>query len=62
MIMKSFQGEDFSWLYNQVKKDFYSVRTYKALTTRRGSTEMYIIAKNFIGNEPRLEPRSDGSA
>ena len=63
LIMKSFQGEDFSWLYNQVKKDFYSVRTYKAQTTRKGSTEMYIIAKNFIGYEPDPEENlSDGSA
>jgi len=63
MIMKSFQGEDFSWLYNQIKLDFYSVRTYKAQTTRKGSTEMYIIAKNFIGNQPNPEEfSSDGSA
>ncbi|HOW04364.1 RlmE family RNA methyltransferase [Methanospirillum hungatei] len=63
MIMKSFQGEDFSWLYNRVKQEFYSVRTYKAHTTRKGSTEMYIIAKNFIGNQQGLEESgSDGSA
>lgn len=63
MIMKSFQGEDFSWLYNKVKQDFYSVRTYKAQTTRKGSTEMYIIAKNFIGNQQASEESgSDGSA
>lgn len=63
MIMKSFQGEDFSWLYNKVKQDFYSVRTYKAQTTRKGSTEMYIIAKNFIGNQQVSEESgSDGSA
>lgn len=63
MIMKSFQGEDFSWLYNKVKQDFYSVRTYKAQTTRKGSTEMYIIAKNFIGNQQASEESgSNGSA
>ncbi len=63
MIMKSFQGEDFSWLYIKVKQDFYSVRTYKAQTTRKGSTEMYIIAKNFIGNQQASEESgSDGSA
>ncbi|ABD41221.1 23S rRNA Um-2552 2'-O-methyltransferase [Methanospirillum hungatei JF-1] len=63
MIMKSFQGEDFSWLYNRVKQEFYSVRTYKAHTTRKGSTEMYIIAKNFIGTHQGLEESvSDGSA
>lgn len=63
MILKSFQGEDFSWLYDRVKQDFYSVRTYKAHTTRKGSTEMYIVAKNFIGNQQAAEePKSDGSA
>jgi 23S rRNA (uridine2552-2'-O)-methyltransferase len=63
MIMKSFQGEDFSWLYNRVKQEFYSVRTYKAHTTRKGSTEMYIIAKNFIGtHQGSEESGSDGSA
>ncbi|MDD1724812.1 MAG: RlmE family RNA methyltransferase [Methanospirillum sp.] len=54
LIMKSFQGEDFSSLYNRIKQDFYSVRTYQAKTTRKGSTEIYIIAKNFIGNGPDL--------
>ncbi|NLV27846.1 MAG: RlmE family RNA methyltransferase [Methanomicrobiales archaeon] len=63
LILKSFQGEDFSWFYNQVKMDFYSVKTYKAQSTRKGSTEMYIIAKNFIGNEPDPEEnQADGSA
>jgi 23S rRNA (uridine2552-2'-O)-methyltransferase len=63
LIIKSFQGEDFNRLYDQIKQDFYSVKTYKALTTRKGSTEMYIIAKNFIGNEPGDgEYLSDGSA
>lgn len=63
LIMKSFQGEDFSWFYNQVKNNFYSVKTYKAHTTRKGSTEMYIIAKNFIGNDPVTgENLTDGSS
>ncbi len=63
MIMKSFQGEDFSWIYQKVKESFYSVRTYKAQTTRKGSTEMYIIAKNFVGARQAFEePDVDGSA
>ena len=62
MIMKSFQGEDFNWLYNRVKREFYSVRTYKAQATRKGSTEIYIIARNYIGGwrAPGEEP--DGPA
>ena len=63
MIMKSFQGEDFSWIYQKVKESFYSVRTYKAQTTRKGSTKMYIIAKNFVGARQAFEePDVDGSA
>jgi 23S rRNA (uridine2552-2'-O)-methyltransferase len=63
MIMKSFQGEDFSWIYNKIKKRFYSVKTYKAKTTRRGSTEIYIIARNFIGDrEDDRQGERNGSA
>ena len=63
LIMKSFQGEDFNWMYKKVKQEFYSVRTYKAHATRKGSTEMYIIAKNFIGTwQAPEESDSDGSA
>jgi len=63
LIMKSFQGEDFSWMYNKIKQRFYSVRTYKAATTRKGSTEIYIIAKNFIGREPdQAGEHNNGSA
>lgn len=63
LIMKSFQGEDFSGLYNKIKKRFYSVKTYKPKSARKGSTEIYIIAKNFIGD--RLDDRigeSNGSS
>ncbi len=50
MIMKSFQGEDFSEMLNEVKRYFYSVKTFKTKSSRKGSTEIYIIAKNFIGD------------
>jgi 23S rRNA (uridine2552-2'-O)-methyltransferase len=64
LIMKSFQGEDFSWVYNRVKKRFYSVKTYKAKTSRKGSTEIYILAKNFIGDreDDRIGAIVNGSA
>jgi len=45
--IKSFQGTDFPELYNEVKKHFYSVKTYMTKSTRKGSTELYIVAKNF---------------
>ena len=45
--VKSFQGTDFPDLYNEVRKHFYSVKTCMTRSTRKGSTELYIVAKNF---------------
>lgn len=47
--IKSFQGTDFPQLYAHCKCHFYSVKTCITKSTRKGSTELYIIAKNFIG-------------
>lgn len=47
--IKSFQGTDFPQLYAHCKCHFYSVRTCITKSTRKGSTELYIVAKNFIG-------------
>lgn len=49
-VMKSFQGTDFNELFALVKERFYSVRIIRSTATRRGSTECYIVAKNFIGD------------
>ncbi|HJK83260.1 MAG TPA: RlmE family RNA methyltransferase [Methanocorpusculum sp.] len=49
-VMKSFQGTDFNELLDLVKERFYSVRVIRSTATRRGSTECYIVAKNFIGD------------
>lgn len=49
-VMKSFQGEDFPELLNLVRERFYSVKVLRSVATRRGSTECYIVAKNFIGD------------
>ncbi|QSZ66447.1 RlmE family RNA methyltransferase [Methanofollis aquaemaris] len=46
-VCKTFQGEDFPEFYAEVKKHFHSVRTYRPPASRRGSREVYIIAKNF---------------
>lgn len=46
-VCKSFQGEDFPELYAEVKKHFLSVRTFRPAASRRGSKEIYIVAKNF---------------
>ncbi len=48
--IKSFQGTDFPKLYADTKKFFYSVKTCITKSSRKGSTELYIVAKNFIGN------------
>jgi 23S rRNA (uridine2552-2'-O)-methyltransferase len=47
--IKSFQGTDFPELYADCKKNFYSVKTCITKSSRKGSTELYIVAKNFIG-------------
>jgi len=47
--IKSFQGTDFPQLYAHCKCHFYSVKTCITKSSRKGSTELYIIAKNFIG-------------
>lgn len=49
LVMKSFQGEDFSLLLDSVKQNFLSVRTFRSKASRRGSSEIYIIARNFVG-------------
>ncbi|WAC06014.1 MAG: RlmE family RNA methyltransferase [Methanoregula sp.] len=48
-VVKSFQGTDFSDLLNQIRQHFYSVKTFMTKSTRKGSTELYIVAKNFTG-------------
>jgi 23S rRNA (uridine2552-2'-O)-methyltransferase len=48
-VVKSFQGTDFPELYSMTKEQFYSVKTCITRSTRKGSTELYIIAKNFKG-------------
>lgn len=46
-LCKSFQGEDYPEFYAEVKKHFRSVRTYRPPASRKGSREVYIVAKNF---------------
>ena len=48
-VVKSFQGEDFSEFLAKVRTKFRSGRTYQAKASRKGSREIYIIGKNFIG-------------
>jgi len=48
-VVKSFQGEDFAEFLAKVRTVFRSGRTYQAKASRKGSREIYIIGKNFIG-------------
>jgi 23S rRNA (uridine2552-2'-O)-methyltransferase len=48
-VVKSFQGTDFPGLLAETKQHFLSVRTCVTHASRRGSTELYIVAKNFVG-------------
>jgi len=48
-VIKSFQGVDFPELLVAIREHFYAVKTYSTKATRKGSTEIYIIAKNFKG-------------
>jgi len=56
-VVKSFQGQDFNTLLYGVRDHFLSVRTFRPRSSRKGSTEIYIVAKNFIGREWSNEPR-----
>ena len=48
-VVKSFQGEDFSEFLAEVRTKFRSARTFQAKASRKGSREIYIVGKNFIG-------------
>ncbi|HNS82214.1 MAG TPA: RlmE family RNA methyltransferase [Methanolinea sp.] len=49
LVLKSFQGEDFQALLKEMRQYFLSVKTFKCRASRRGSSEIYIIARNFVG-------------
>lgn len=49
-VVKAFQGADFPELLAMAKEHFYKVHTYNTKSTRKGSTEFYLIAKNFKGS------------
>ncbi|OPX71953.1 MAG: Ribosomal RNA large subunit methyltransferase E [Methanoregulaceae archaeon PtaU1.Bin059] len=55
LILKSFQGEDFSTLLEEVRQYFFSVKTFKCQASRKGSSEIYIIARNFVGYRSETE-------
>ncbi|MCQ8893903.1 MAG: RlmE family RNA methyltransferase [Methanolinea sp.] len=55
LVMKSFQGEDFSALLAETRQHFLSVRTFRSRASRKGSSEIYIVARNYVGCSGALE-------
>jgi 23S rRNA (uridine2552-2'-O)-methyltransferase len=48
-VVKAFQGQDFKGLLDKVKDHFLSVKAYRSKSSRKGSAEVYIVAKYFVG-------------
>ena len=55
-LVKSFQGEDFNRLLDRVRDHFLSVRVYRTRASRKGSSEVYIIAKHFVSTNETEGP------
>jgi 23S rRNA (uridine2552-2'-O)-methyltransferase len=49
LIMKAFQGEAYQELITDLKKKFRTVKTTKPNSSRKRSSEMYVIARGFKG-------------
>ena len=47
LVMKMFNGDLYKNFHNNVKKQFEICKTFVPKATRKGSSELYIIAKNF---------------
>ena len=48
-VVKGFQGDMFEEFLARVKEHFMIVHLFRPQSTRRGSTEIYLIGKNFKG-------------
>ena len=53
LVVKAFEGEDFSAFLAKVRRHFRSVKPYSPPASRRESAEVYVVAKGF-----RPEPES----
>ncbi len=53
-VIKSFRGENFPDLLGELRLHFRSVRIFETTASRKGSAEVYVIAKNYKGqpNDP----------
>lgn len=50
LVMKLFQGSQYPQLIKNAKKDFKIVKTTKPASSRKQSSEMYLIGLNYKGN------------
>ena len=48
-VCKVFEGQDFEELMADIKSRFSSVRNFSPSASRKSSSEVYIVAKNFKG-------------
>ncbi|NLO77626.1 MAG: RlmE family RNA methyltransferase [Methanomicrobiales archaeon] len=48
-VLKSFQGDMFDVILDKMRKNFHGVKVYRSKAARKGSTEVYIIGKKFMG-------------
>jgi 23S rRNA (uridine2552-2'-O)-methyltransferase len=58
LIMKTFQGPEFPELLKKLKNEFNVVKTTKPASSRKLSSEMYIIGRGFKGVK-RLNEKFD---
>ena len=49
LIMKVFQGAEYENIIKKIKEKFKIVKTTKPESSRKSSTEMYVVAKGFRG-------------
>lgn len=50
-LLKAFQGSDYQLLLGKVRSAFRSVEVAKPAASRRGSAEVYLICRGFLGSE-----------
>ncbi|WDN89539.1 23S rRNA (uridine2552-2'-O)-methyltransferase [Desulfosarcina sp. BuS5] len=47
-VCKIFQGEDFNFFLNLVRKNFHKINIFKPQSSRKASREIYIIGSDFL--------------
>lgn len=47
MVAKLFMGADFAWVMGEFKRRFGKVEVTRTRATRPGSSELYVVARDF---------------